>query len=915
MGVRSSVPAVRREVGVPPAGNRAAPREEPRRGSRGGRTVAYPRPPAPPAPVQPFVVIKFGGTSVAGLPQWEGIATVIRSRLDEGVKPVVVHSAIRGVTDRLQAIADDEGPDAETALAEIEGIHRALAAELRLEVTPELDIELERLGRAVHARHDATRPSAARAADILACGERLTTALGVPWLRAQGLDVARVDATELLHSRPRAQAGATALDRERDYLSALCDSEADDEVRARIAADGAVVVTQGFTARHPDGSTVVLGRGGSDTAAAYLAGKLDARRLEVWSDVPGMFTADPRRIPSARLIHRLDYAEAQEITTTGSRVLHPRCIPALRSRRIPIHLHSTLHPHLRGTEVLPATDRGHAHLKAISRKDDVVLITMETLGMWQEVGFLARAFEVVAEAGLSIDLVSTSETSVTASLDASANLLDSALLAEVVDRLSEFCRVEVIASCSAISLVGRNVRGLLHRLGPALEIFEEHRIHMVSLASSDLNLTFVVDEEQADRVVERLHAILLVEAARTEPDGPFGPPWTRIRAGTLEPDEQTERWWHRRRDELIAIAEAKGGAFVYDLATVESQMRKLLAVEPVSRVMYAMKANAHPDILRTVRATGGGFECVSPGEIERLGEVFDDLRPEEIIFTPNFAPRADYAFALERGIPLTLDALHPLQQWPDLFAGREVLLRVDPGWGSGHHEKVVTGGRHSKFGIPHFEIDEARALVERIGARVIGLHTHSGSGILDPDHWTRVGERLAELAEAFPEVRIVNVGGGFGVPDREGLPPLPLEALGLGLAELRARHPHLELWVEPGRFVASEAGVLLGRITQIKGKKGLRYVGLTVGMNSLIRPALYGAYHQIVNLSRLGEPPEGPVQVVGPICESGDRLGTDRPFPESREGDVVLIANAGAYGRVMSSEYNLRAPAEEVVLR
>jgi diaminopimelate decarboxylase/aspartate kinase len=859
--------------------------------------------------VSPFVVVKFGGTSVATLTGWRSIASVIEARLEEGAQPVLVHSALRGVTDRLQDLADGAESDPARAINEIAELHRRLAAEMGVDDTTGLEREVDRLRAAAKAAAEYGDPTPAAVAAVLACGERLASALGTPWLRSRGLDVVRVDAPDLLTSTP-GPGGPS----ERDYLSAVCASEPDPALQTRLSGLGAVILTQGFTARHPDGATVVLGRGGSDTAAAYLAARLDADRLELWSDVPGMFTADPRRIPSARLIRVLDYAEAQEIATTGSRVLHPRCIPALRARRIPIHLRSTHHPDLQGTEILPAAERHHAHLKALSRKDDVVLLTMETLGMWQEVGFLSRAFAMIAEAGLSIDLVSTSETSVTASLDASANLLDRALLADVVERLSAFCRVEVIPACSAISLVGRNVRGLLHRLGPALEIFDEHRIHMVSLASSDLNLTFVVDQAQADRVVERLHAILLVEAARTEPDGPFGPPWSRIVEGDVGTPTQTDRWWRRRRDELIALAEDHDGAFVYDLETVRGQMAKLLAIGPVSRVMYAMKANPHPDVLRTVREAGGGFECVSPGEVHRLESVFPGLRPDEVVFTPNFAPRSDYTFALDRGLAVTLDALHPLQNWPEIFEGRDVLLRIDPGWGSGHHEKVVTGGRHSKFGIPHFEIDEARALVDRIGARVVGLHTHSGSGILEPRHWTRVGERLAELARAFPEVRIVNVGGGLGVPERDGLPPLPLEALGRGLAEVKERHPHLDLWLEPGRFVVAEAGVLLGRVTQIKGKPGMRYVGLTVGMNSLIRPALYGAYHEIVNLTRLDAPPEGPVQIVGPICESGDRLGTDRPFPESREGDVVLVAQAGAYGRVMSSEYNLRPPATEVVL-
>ena len=862
--------------------------------------------------MQPFVVLKFGGTSVSGRDRWQVIADEARARLDEGLRPILVHSAVRGVTDALQSIVEGAADERAAALDRIVEVHRGLSHDLGTRELGTLDAELERLAARVAAIPDGGA-TAADAAEILATGERLCTTVGVEFLRTRGVDVTPVDARDLLVSVPAPHAMADG-DRA-DHLSAVCASEFDPEVRDRLAALPGPVLTQGFTARHPDGSTVVLGRGGSDTAAAYLAGKIGAARLEIWSDVPGMFTADPRHIPSARLIRSLDYAEAQEIATTGSRVVHPRCIPALRTRRIPIRLRSTLHPDLEGTEILPASGRDLAQLKAISRKDDVVLITMETVGMWQEVGFLAHAFSVIADAGLSVDLVSTSETSVTVSLDASANLLDRALLDRVLSGLSSFCRAEVIRPCSQISLVGRNIRALLHRLGPALEIFEEHRIHMVSQASSDLNLTFVVDASQADRVVERLHALLLMEAARSEPDGPFGPTWTEIDRGARTVRSAVERWWQRRRSELLALGESEGGAFVYDLPTVRGQIDRLRAIEPVSKVMYAMKANAHPDVLSVVRAAGAGFECVSPGELHRLDACFPDLRPDEVVFTPNFAPRADYAFALDRGHLVTLDALHPLRHWPELFEGREILLRVDPGWGSGHHEKVVTGGRHSKFGIPHFEIDEARELVERIDGRVVGLHTHSGSGILDPHHWTRVGERLAELAQAFPHVRIVNVGGGLGVPDREGLPPLPLEALERGLAEIRERHPGFELWLEPGRFVVAEAGVLLGRITQIKGKRGMRYVGLTVGMNSLIRPALYGAHHEIVNLTRLGDPPEGMAQIVGPICESGDRLGTDRPFPASEEGDVVLIAQAGAYGRVMSSSYNLREPAPEFVLR
>ena len=152
------------------------------------------------------------------------------------------------------------------------------------------------------------------------------------------------------------------------------------------------------------------------------------------------------------------------------------------------------------------------------------------------------------------------------------------------------------------------------------------------------------------------------------------------------------------------------------------------------------------------------------------------------------------------------------------------------------------------------------------------------------------------------------------MPSRPDEGPLDLEALASALADVKAVYPQYKVWMEPGRFLVADAGVLLARVTQAKRKGTLRYVGVDAGMNSLIRPALYEAWHEIANLSRLDEPPGPMVQVVGPICESGDVLGSNRRLPECREGDVLLIAQAGAYGAVMASRYNLREPATEVLI-
>ena len=182
------------------------------------------------------------------------------------------------------------------------------------------------------------------------------------------------------------------------------------------------------------------------------------------------------------------------------------------------------------------------------------------------------------------------------------------------------------------------------------------------------------------------------------------------------------------------------------------------------------------------------------------------------------------------------------------------------------------------------------------------------------DNWTHTGQVLSDLASRFPQVRVVDLGGGLGVPEHAGQAEVDLAALEKGVASLRQRFPSIDFWMEPGRYLVAQAGVLVAQVTQLKGKGQVQYVGIATGMNSLIRPALYGSHHDIINLSRSEEPPDQLVNVVGPICESADELGQDRWLPHTEEGDVLLIATTGAYGRAMSSHYNLRAPACEVLI-
>jgi diaminopimelate decarboxylase/aspartate kinase len=249
-----------------------------------------------------------------------------------------------------------------------------------------------------------------------------------------------------------------------------------------------------------------------------------------------------------------------------------------------------------------------------------------------------------------------------------------------------------------------------------------------------------------------------------------------------------------------------------------------------------------------------------------------------------------------------------------VFAGASLFVRVDPGQGHGHHRKVRTAGAQSKFGVVPDELGRLHNAAERAGATIEGLHVHVGSGITNEETWPDIAAFLDTLAADLPDVTTLNLGGGLGVPQRPSHSSLDLDALDGRLATFAERHPHYALWMEPGRYLVAEAGVLLATVTQTKAKGPVQYVGLDTGMNSLLRPALYGAYHGIVNLSRLDTPPSMTATVVGPICESGDVLGHGRRLPPTDPGDTLLIATTGAYGASMSNRYNLRAPAAETVL-
>ena len=889
-------------------------------------TESASRPSATPS-AQPWVVLKFGGTSVSKRHRWDTIGRLAAQRADgegmqgegaEGARArvLVVVSALSGVTNELQAIAQMGAGDVREIDARIAALverHRSFCAELDLDADAALGARLAALQALAVDPRAATRPLDWQA-EVLAQGELLSSTIGAAYLAAQGHDIGWCDARDWLDavSLPNASDWAQRLSVNCRYLPEAASGA---DFAARFCAQPTrMLITQGFIARHADGGTAILGRGGSDTSAAYFGALLKAKRVEIWTDVPGMFSANPRDVPEARLLTRLDYAEAQEIATTGAKVLHPRSIAPCRDAGVPMAILDTERPELPGTRI----DRGAATLpgvKALSRRNGIVLVSMESIGMWQQVGFLADVFERFKRHGLSVDLIGSSETNVTVSLDPSENLVSTDVLARLSEDLSEVCRVKVIAPCAAFTLVGRGMRSLLHTLSEVWATFGQERVHLISQSSNDLNLTFVIDEADADGLLPELHSELIACGAMPVQDAEvFGPSWRQL----SQPAGESARpapWWQTRRDDLLAVAAHGTPRYVYDLATVRARARALACVAAVDRRFFALKANPHPAILRTLEAEGFGFECVSLAEVEHVLATLPGIDRDRVLFTPSFAPRAEYEAALAHGVHVTVDNVEALQRWPDVFRGRALWLRVDLGRGDGHHAKVRTGGSEAKFGLPVARVEAFVDAARAIDARIVALHAHLGSGIDTAAHWREVYADLAGIADDIGSIAMIDIGGGLPIPYRPDDVPFDLDAWAASLGEIKAAWPRYALAIEPGRYLVAEAGALLLHVTQVVEKDGVRRIGADAGMNALLRPALYDAWHDIRNLSRHEDADTAMFEVVGPICESSDVLGRSRTLPAATaEGDVLLIADAGAYGRCMSSGYNLRALPDEEAL-
>jgi diaminopimelate decarboxylase len=358
--------------------------------------------------------------------------------------------------------------------------------------------------------------------------------------------------------------------------------------------------------------------------------------------------------------------------------------------------------------------------------------------------------------------------------------------------------------------------------------------------------------------------------------------------------------------------------YVYDAARIEVQYNMLSSAFAGSdlRIKYACKALTNLAILKLMKNLGAGVDCVSINEARMAMRAGHE--PSSILFSPSCVGLDEIAQGVELGLSVNLDSISLLEKFGAKYGGSyPCSIRINPHIMAGGHLKISTGHSASKFGISVQQIKQILDLVRRYGIRVTGLHVHTGSDIVGVEVFLRMAEILFGIASDFPNLRFIDFGSGFKVSYKVGDTVTDISDLGRQLGKsfsafCETYGRKLELWLEPGKFLVSEAGYLVAKTNVVKPGPSVTFVGVDSGFNHLIRPMMYEAYHDIVNISN----PSGALKsytVVGNICET-DTFAADRRLSDVREGDLLVFRNAGAYGYSMASNYNSRFRPPEVMI-
>ena len=365
------------------------------------------------------------------------------------------------------------------------------------------------------------------------------------------------------------------------------------------------------------------------------------------------------------------------------------------------------------------------------------------------------------------------------------------------------------------------------------------------------------------------------------------------------------------------VSEFGAPLYVYHTDIIRHQYERLRAAFDVPQLdlHYACKACSNLEVMRFVRSLGAGLDCVSLNEI-RLG-LAAGFDASDILFTPNGVSYGEMVAAVELGVGINVDNISMLEQLGHSHPEMPVCVRVNPHIMAGGNSKISVGHIDSKFGISIYQLAHVQRVVEATGQRVVGIHMHTGSDILDVSPFLTAADILLDAARKFPDLEYVDFGSGFKVPYKPGGISTDIEEVGALMSErfrafCREYGRDLALVFEPGKFLVSQAGKFLAEVNVVKPTPSTVFAGLNTGLNHLLRPMFYDAHHEIRNASNPGGK-QRIYTVVGYICET-DTFGQNRQIAEIREGDILSFDNAGAYCMTMASNYNARERPAEVMI-
>lgn len=447
-----------------------------------------------------MIIMKFGGTSVADNEAIDRVISIVRGKLSE--RPVVVVSALSKITDLLYEVADKarerDSEKAKELVNQVMDRHLDLvekllpAGDYRYEADSAVRSICHALLTFVEAICTVGELTPRSKATIISNGELLSSRIIGIAMNQQGISTGYVDARTMIKTRGDHLNGQPII----PEIEKLVPNEIENAYKGRQA-----VITQGFIATTMNDEASVLGRGGSDYTASLLGMALDAKAIEIWTDVDGVKTADPRRVAFTKSIERISFEEAAEMAHFGAKVLHPQTIEPAVAKNIPVYVLNSLNPSGKGTIILQ-NDQIEDGVKSISFKENILLLNIFSTQMINVSGFLSRVFQIFTDHNVSVDLISTSEANISLTLDGDQNL------EPVVKELAEFAVVRVDNDKSQVSIIGKNVvnqRGLLRW---AMTSLNQTNVYMISQGASFVNISFVVDRKSLDEVLQEFHNIL-----------------------------------------------------------------------------------------------------------------------------------------------------------------------------------------------------------------------------------------------------------------------------------------------------------------------------------------------------------------------------------------------------------------------